>query len=65
LFAYADFHPSVLGEKDMGGAFIAAMTLVASGIAFLGGVLAMVLGLLRYLWLMWQYARVRRASRVL
>ncbi len=65
FFTYAHFHPSVLGEKDMGGAFIAAMTLVASGITFLGGILAMVLGLLRYWWLMWQYTRVCPANSVL
>jgi hypothetical protein len=60
LFVYGELHPAVLGEKDMGGAFIAAFTIFGSGIVFLGGVLAMILGLLRYVWLMWWHTRVRQ-----
>ncbi len=43
--------------EDMGGWFIASLTIVVSGVVFLGGTMSMVLGLFRYVWLRWRFSR--------
>jgi uncharacterized membrane protein YfhO len=42
---------------DMGGWFITSLTIVISGVVFLGGAMSMVLGLFHFMWLRWRFSR--------
>jgi hypothetical protein len=57
VYIYAARHPGVPGELDLGGAGIATICLFVSGVFVLCGLLAVIHGLISFLWRRWRYVR--------
>ena len=51
IYVYEARHPAIPGERDLGEGILVMTSLLAAGIAFLGGVMSIVLELVYFVWL--------------